>query len=228
MQAYDGCSPTRSRAREPGHRRGEPPGAHPRQRGDGAVEQVRLAGAHHRQQVGAVGGLRHALRRHGRRLRRAQGRLQGQGLLAGRWRNAAGGPRAGARRRCSSARRRPSSATSSATRSHCRPTTCSTRSSRATWSRTSTPRSWCAAACPAEDVERVIRMVDRAEYKRRQAPPGIRSHQGVRARPAAADHEPLPSARPRLRTVPARSAGSLGGRTAIVTREGRRACPRRP
>jgi NAD+ synthase (glutamine-hydrolysing) len=27
---------------------------------------------------------------------------------------------------------------------------------------------------PAEDVEGVIRMVDRAEYKRRQAPPGIR------------------------------------------------------
>ena len=27
---------------------------------------------------------------------------------------------------------------------------------------------------PAEDVERVIAMVDRAEYKRRQAPPGIK------------------------------------------------------
>jgi NAD+ synthase (glutamine-hydrolysing) len=27
---------------------------------------------------------------------------------------------------------------------------------------------------PAEDVERVIRMVDRAEYKRRQAPPGVK------------------------------------------------------
>jgi NAD+ synthase (glutamine-hydrolysing) len=27
---------------------------------------------------------------------------------------------------------------------------------------------------PREDVERVIRMVDRAEYKRRQAPPGIK------------------------------------------------------
>ena len=27
---------------------------------------------------------------------------------------------------------------------------------------------------PADEVERVIRMVDRAEYKRRQAPPGIR------------------------------------------------------
>ena len=30
------------------------------------------------------------------------------------------------------------------------------------------------AACPREDVERVIAMVDRAEYKRRQAPPGIK------------------------------------------------------
>jgi NAD+ synthase (glutamine-hydrolysing) len=29
-------------------------------------------------------------------------------------------------------------------------------------------------ALPADEVERVIRMVDRAEYKRRQAPPGIR------------------------------------------------------
>jgi NAD+ synthase (glutamine-hydrolysing) len=27
---------------------------------------------------------------------------------------------------------------------------------------------------PPDEVERVIRMVDRAEYKRRQAPPGIR------------------------------------------------------
>ena len=27
---------------------------------------------------------------------------------------------------------------------------------------------------PAEEVERVIQLVDRAEYKRRQAPPGIR------------------------------------------------------
>jgi NAD+ synthase (glutamine-hydrolysing) len=27
---------------------------------------------------------------------------------------------------------------------------------------------------PGDDVERVIRMVDRAEYKRRQAPPGIK------------------------------------------------------
>jgi len=31
-----------------------------------------------------------------------------------------------------------------------------------------------AKGLPAEDVEHVIRLVDRAEYKRRQAPPGIR------------------------------------------------------
>ena len=31
-----------------------------------------------------------------------------------------------------------------------------------------------ARSLPAEDVERVIAMVDRAEYKRRQAPPGIK------------------------------------------------------
>jgi NAD+ synthase (glutamine-hydrolysing) len=31
-----------------------------------------------------------------------------------------------------------------------------------------------AQGCPAEEVEQVIRLVDRAEYKRRQAPPGIR------------------------------------------------------
>ena len=49
---------------------------------------------------------------------------------------------------------------------------------------------------PEEDVERVIRLVDRAEYKRRQAPPGIKiSTEGVRPRPAAADHEPLRGSR---------------------------------
>jgi NAD+ synthase (glutamine-hydrolysing) len=31
-----------------------------------------------------------------------------------------------------------------------------------------------AQGLPADDVERVIKLVDRAEYKRRQAPPGIR------------------------------------------------------
>ena len=43
---------------------------------DGAVEQVRLAGRRDRQQVGAGGRLRDAVRRHGRRLRAPQGRVQ--------------------------------------------------------------------------------------------------------------------------------------------------------
>ena len=59
-----------------GCRRGEPPGADPRDARDGALEQVRLAARRERQQVGAVGRLRDALRRHGRRLRAPQGRVQ--------------------------------------------------------------------------------------------------------------------------------------------------------
>ena len=41
-------------------------------------------------------------------------------------------------------------------------------------------------------VERAVKLIDRAEYKRRQAPPGrAPAAEGVRARPADADHEPL-------------------------------------
>ena len=53
----------RHRARD---RRGEPAGADPGQPADGALEQVRLAGADDRQQVRDGGRLRDALRRHGR------------------------------------------------------------------------------------------------------------------------------------------------------------------
>ena len=56
--------------------RGEPPGAHPRQPADGALEQVRLARAHDRQQVRAVGRLLDPLRRHRGRLRGHQGRAR--------------------------------------------------------------------------------------------------------------------------------------------------------
>ena len=52
-----------------GPRRGEHPGAHPRQPADGAVEQVRLAGADDRQQERVLGRLHDPLRRHGGRLR---------------------------------------------------------------------------------------------------------------------------------------------------------------
>ena len=51
MEAYDELLRRAVRGHRARHHRGEHPGAHPRQRGDGAVEQVRLARAHHRQQV---------------------------------------------------------------------------------------------------------------------------------------------------------------------------------
>ena len=68
----------------------------------------------------------------------------------------------------------PSCAPTSATTTRCRPTRSSTRSSRATSSRTSAATSSSPAGCAEADVERVIRLVDRAEYKRRQARPGIK------------------------------------------------------
>ena len=49
-----------------------------------------------------------------------------------------------------------------------------------------------AEGLPAEIVDEVIRMVDLAEYKRRQAAPGHPRHlEGLRPRPADADHEPI-------------------------------------
>ena len=54
-------------------RGGEPPGADPGRDPDGAFEHARMAGARDRQQVGDGGRLRDDLRRHGRRLRAAQG-----------------------------------------------------------------------------------------------------------------------------------------------------------
>jgi predicted amidohydrolase/NH3-dependent NAD+ synthetase len=62
--------------------RGEHPGAHPRHAADGAFEQIRLDRAHDRQQVRDGRRLRDALRRHGRRLRRAEGHQQDARLSA--------------------------------------------------------------------------------------------------------------------------------------------------
>ena len=47
-------------------------------------------------------------------------------------------------------------------------------------------------ASPEDVVDDVIALVDRAEYKRRQAPPGHpHLDQGLRPRPPPADHQPL-------------------------------------
>jgi NAD+ synthase (glutamine-hydrolysing) len=56
---------------------------------------------------------------------------------------------------------------------------------------------------PAEDVERIIAMVDKAEYKRRQAPPGIR----ISTRAFGRDRR-LPITNRFRDSVPARVAGS--------------------
>ena len=53
-------------------------------------------------------------------------------------------------------------------------TTCWTRSSRLTWRRTATPDDIVAPGVDRATVERVTRLIDRAEYKRRQAAPGVK------------------------------------------------------
>ena len=62
--------------------RGESAGARARHHPDGDLQQVRPDGGDDRQQVGNVGRLRHALRRHERRLQSGQGPLQDRGLSA--------------------------------------------------------------------------------------------------------------------------------------------------
>ena len=51
---------------------------------------------------------------------------------------------------------------------------CSTASSTATSSSTSGREQLIAEGLPEQEVDRTIRLVDLAEYKRRQAPPGIK------------------------------------------------------
>ena len=76
---------------------------------------------------------------------------------------------------------------------------------------------------PAEDVERVIRMVDRAEYKRRQAPPGIK----ISTRAFGRDRRLPITNRYETSTRSRRAAaqGALAGRTASVTREAAQSRP---
>ncbi len=68
-------------------------------------------------------------------------------------------------------------------------------------------------------VRRVTRLVDIAEYKRRQCPPGVRvTTEGLRSRPPAADHERLPRltglgrGHPRRPTHELVACGHRGGR----------------
>jgi hypothetical protein len=101
MAAAPGCALRRDRhradvrrlPRQPGgavcrparrHDRREPAGPHPRHAADGLVQQERRHRADHRQQERDGHRLLHAVRRHGRRLCRHQGRGQDPGLPPGR------------------------------------------------------------------------------------------------------------------------------------------------
>ena len=76
------------------------------------------------------------------------------------------------RRTRSASRRRPSCAPASSTPTRCPTTTCSTRSWRATSTATRACADIVAAGFDAAEVARIARLVDRAEWKRRQYPPG--------------------------------------------------------
>ena len=131
------------------------------------------ARAHHRQQVRAVGGLRHALRRHGGRLRGAEGRVQGLGLPAGALAQRGGRPRAGAGQRARAAAL-GRAARRAARQDSLPPYDVLDAILEGYVEEDLDAVELVRRGLPAEDVERVIRMVDRAEYKRRQAPPGIK------------------------------------------------------
>ncbi len=77
-------------------------------------------------------------------------------------------------RACSSASRRRSCATTRRTATRCRPTRCWTPSSRPSSRTTCSVDEIVARGFDRAVVGRVLDMVKRNEYKRRQAPPGVR------------------------------------------------------
>ena len=90
------------------------------------------------------------------------------------WRNQQEGRDGSCPPRCSSVRPLPSCGRISSTRTHCLRTRSWTASWRRMSSETRASTTWSRRDCPEETVQEVVRLVDRAEYKRRQAPPGIR------------------------------------------------------
>ena len=166
-----------------GRDRREHPGAHPRHAADGAVKQVRCHRADHRQQERDGDGLLHAVRRHGRRFRGHQGRGQDAGLPAGgveeRAAHAASptAPAAPSSRSASSrGRPRPNCGPDQKDQDSLPPYEVLDAILVALHGRRPgrSSRSSSAGYAIAADVERVTRLIKINEYKRRQAPVGIR------------------------------------------------------
>ena len=168
----------RPRARRHRGERAEPRARHG---ADGDLQQVRRHGDDHRQQERDVGRLRHALRRHERRLQSDQGPLQDGGLPPGalaqraRAQGRQGPGRRGDPARTSSpGRRRRSCARTRPTRIRCRPTRCWTTSSACLVEREMPLADIVARGHAPEIVKKVERLLYLAEYKRRQAAPGVK------------------------------------------------------
>ena len=156
-----------------GHYRGEHPAAHPRHAADGALQQVRRAGAHHGQQIRDGSRLLHALRRHGGRAggHRRPGqdpRLRRVPLAQSQW----------ARSFLRPILDKPPSA-------ELRPGQMDTDSLppydtldpilEAYVERYETPEQIAAAhGYPLDLVRQVVRLVERSEYKRQQAAPVLK------------------------------------------------------
>ena len=156
-------------------RRGEPPGARPRRHLDGRCPTRRAPGPRQLQQERGVGRLLHDLRRQRRRVRADQGRAQdagvGAGPLAQPDAEARGEPPPIPEAR-SPSRRRPSCGPARPTRTRCRPTRSSTRSSPATSGWPTGRNGSSPPGSTRRTVDKVIQLVDRAEWKRRQFAPG--------------------------------------------------------
>ena len=110
------------------------------------------------------------------------------------------------------------------------------RSSRGWSSRTSRSASWCAKGYDPATVRKVSDLLDLAEYKRRQAPPGVKiTRKRLRPRPPLPDHQRLPQAAPRRGPGAAdrsaardRRRASVDLRAGICYRSSRRAAERTP
>ena len=163
------------------HHRGEFAGAHPRHAADGDFQQDRRDGGHDRQQVGNVGRLRHALWRHERRLQSDQGHLQDRSVSALEpAQRMEAGRRARAFGRGDPGQHHHAAADGGVAREPDRPGFAAAlrdagwRFWSGWWSaRSRSPRS-SRPVSPADVVTRIDRLLNIAEYKRRQAAPGVK------------------------------------------------------
>ena len=181
VEGVERCARADVRGPPARHHRGEHPEPRARPDPDVDLQQVRRDGRHHRQQVGNVGRLRHALRRHERRLQSDQGPLQDGGLPPLRLaQSLEAGGRAGAGRRGHPARDHrqaalaPNCARTRRTRIRCRPTRSSTRSCMGLVEKEMRVADIVAEGFDPDTVRRVERLLYLAEYKRRQSAPGVK------------------------------------------------------